>query len=104
MSGVVSDMILDLTSRGREAIDDVAQNLMEQFEIDGIRIYNDNSELIYSRGDYKRIPDMSDILDDNAFYLDIIRTIQCQLVLCLQLRHGIKDYLMNYQKVILWHL
>lgn len=40
---------------------------MEQFEIDGIRIYNDNSELIYSCGDYKRIPDMSDILDDNAF-------------------------------------
>ena len=67
MSGVVSDMILDLISRGKDAIDDVAKNLLEQFEIDGLRIYNDNSELIYSCGDYKRMPDMTNILNDEAF-------------------------------------
>ena len=36
MSGVVSDMILDLMSRGKDAIEDVTRNIMEQFEIDGI--------------------------------------------------------------------
>ncbi len=55
MSGVVSDMILDLMSRGKDAIEDVTRNIMEQFEIDGIRIYNDNSELIYMCGDYKKV-------------------------------------------------
>ena len=67
MSGVVSDMILDLMSRGKDAIEDVTRNIMEQFEIDGIRIYNDNSELIYMSGDYKKVPDMSNILKDEAF-------------------------------------
>lgn len=69
MSGVVSDMILDITSKGKDAIDDVAKNMLEQFEIDGLRIYNDNCELIYSCGDYKRMPDMSNILNDQAFLL-----------------------------------
>lgn len=67
MAGVVSDMILDLMSRGKDAIEDVTKSLMEQFEIDGIRIYNDNSELIYLSGDYKKVPDMTNILDDEAF-------------------------------------
>ena len=67
MSGVVSDMILDLMSRGKDAIEDVTRNIMEQFEIDGIRIYNDNSELIYMCGDYKKVPDMTNILKDEAF-------------------------------------
>ncbi len=67
MSGVISDMILDLVSRGKAAVEDTAKGLMEQFEIDGIRIYDDNSKLIYVCGDYKRIPDMSDILNDEAF-------------------------------------
>ncbi len=67
MSGVVSDMILDITSRGKDAIDDVAKNLLEQFEIDGLRIYNDNCELMYSCGDYKRMPDMTNVLNDQAF-------------------------------------
>ena len=67
MSGVVSDIILELVSRGKDAIDDVANNILEQFEIDGLRIYNDNSELIYSCGEYKRMPDMTNILNDNAF-------------------------------------
>lgn len=67
MSGVVSDMILDLVSRGKDAIDDVANNIIEQFEIDGLRIYNDNCELIYSCGEYKRMPDMTNILNDKAF-------------------------------------
>ena len=67
MSGVVSDMILDLMSRGKDAIEDVTRNIMEQFEIDGIRIYNDNSELIYMSGDYKKVPDMTNILKDEAF-------------------------------------
>ncbi|RGZ69283.1 GGDEF domain-containing protein [Eubacterium sp. AM49-13BH] len=67
MSGVVSDIILELVSRGKDAIDDVANNIIEQFEIDGLRIYNDNSELIYSCGEYKRMPDMTNILNDKAF-------------------------------------
>ena len=67
MSGVVSDIILELVSRGKDAIDDVANNILEQFEIDGLRIYNDNSELIYSCGEYKRMPDMTNILNDKAF-------------------------------------
>ena len=67
MSGVVSDIILELVSRGKDAIDDVANNILEQFEIDGLRIYNDNSELIYSCGVYKRLPDMTNILNDKAF-------------------------------------
>ena len=64
---MVSDIILELVSRGKDAIDDVANNILEQFEIDGLRIYNDNSELIYSCGEYKRMPDMTNILNDKAF-------------------------------------
>ncbi len=100
MSGVVSDIILELVSRGKDAIDDVANNILEQFEIDGLRIYNDNSELIYSCGEYKRMPDMTNILNDKAFYLDIIRIILCQSVLFHLWRHGIRNYIMSYQTVI----
>ena len=97
---LVSDIILELVSRGKDAIDDVANNILEQFEIDGLRIYNDNSELIYSCGEYKRMPDMMNILNDKAFYLDIIRIILCQSVLFHLWRHGIRNYIMSYQTVI----
>lgn len=67
MSGVISDMILRIMSQGKSVLDDVMKNLLEQIEIDGVRIYDEEAELVYQFGEYKKIPDMKSILSNETF-------------------------------------
>ena len=54
MSGVISDMILRIMSQGKSVLDDVMKNLLEQIEIDGVRIYDEEAELVYQFGEIRR--------------------------------------------------
>jgi len=67
MSNFISDLILDIFSRKKDAVADVIKSIRDQFEIDGVRIYDDNNTLIFTSGDYKKIPDMKDVINDEAF-------------------------------------
>lgn len=67
MSDFISDLILDVFSRKKDSVADVIESIREHFEIDGVRIYDESNTLIFSSGDYKIIPNMKDIMNDEAF-------------------------------------
>ena len=65
---VMADYCSDLIKNGSNAIPDILSSVVNNFELDGIRIYNGNSgALLTYNGTYKSLPEMTDIFRDEQF-------------------------------------